>query len=195
MYQDLNKNQASTIDLKDQWNSVLKKLNAEYGNEIFNSWIKNISIRNLDEDVLRLAKEIANSGAQGSPDSIAAASVMLATKDKRVIRPGDMISRPRALMAGEADGQRLTLESVVKLFPGTTARTVRRRMKEIREIMDINLPLTKAQVEVLENPDPRKQRVRETVAQVFSEMDSQLGEKIPFTSKDVSILRKLKKLD
>jgi ATPase involved in DNA replication initiation len=52
MYQDLNNNQASTIDLKDQWNSVLKKLNAEYGNEIFNSWIKNISIRNLDEDVL-----------------------------------------------------------------------------------------------------------------------------------------------
>ena len=52
MYQDLNKNQASTIDLKEQWNSVLKKLNAEYGNEIFNSWIKNISIRNLDEDIL-----------------------------------------------------------------------------------------------------------------------------------------------
>ena len=156
-----------------------------------NSWC----LANLDEDVLRLAKEIANSGAQGSPDSIAAASVMLATKDKRVIKPGDVISRPRALMAGEADGQRLTLESVVKLFPGTTARTVRRRMKEIREIMEINLPLTKAQVEVLENPDPRKQRVRETVAQVFSEMDSQLGEKIPFTSKDVSILRKLKKLD
>ena len=52
MYQDLNKNQASSIDLKDQWNSVLKKLNAEYGNEIFNSWIKNISIRNLDEDIL-----------------------------------------------------------------------------------------------------------------------------------------------
>ena len=48
MYQDLNKNQASTIDLKDQWNSVLKKLNSEYGNEIFNSWIKNISIKNLD---------------------------------------------------------------------------------------------------------------------------------------------------
>jgi len=52
MYQDLNKDQASTIDLKDQWNSVLKKLNTEYGNEIFNSWIKNISIRNLDDDVL-----------------------------------------------------------------------------------------------------------------------------------------------
>ena len=50
MYQDLNKNQALTIDLKDQWNSVLKKLNAEYGNEIFNSWIKNISIRNLDDN-------------------------------------------------------------------------------------------------------------------------------------------------
>ena len=52
MYQDLNHNQASSVNLKDQWNSVLKKLNAEYGNEIFNSWIKNISIRNLDEDVL-----------------------------------------------------------------------------------------------------------------------------------------------
>jgi chromosomal replication initiator protein len=52
MYQDLNKKQASSIDLKDQWNSVLKKLNTEYGNEIFNSWIKNISIRNLDDDVL-----------------------------------------------------------------------------------------------------------------------------------------------
>ncbi len=52
MYQDLNQNQASSVDLKDQWSVVLKKLNAEYGNEIFNSWIKNISIRNLDEDVL-----------------------------------------------------------------------------------------------------------------------------------------------
>ena len=52
MYQDLNQNQASSVNLKDQWNSVLKKLNTEYGNEIFNSWIKNISIRNLDEDVL-----------------------------------------------------------------------------------------------------------------------------------------------
>ena len=52
MYQDLNQNQALSVNLKDQWNSVLKKLNTEYGNEIFNSWIKNISIRNLDEDVI-----------------------------------------------------------------------------------------------------------------------------------------------
>ena len=52
MYQDLNQNQASAVNLKAQWNSVLKKLNAEYGNEIFNSWIKNISVKSLDEDVL-----------------------------------------------------------------------------------------------------------------------------------------------
>ena len=51
-YKDLNQNQASSVNLKDQWNSVLKKLNTEYGNEIFNSWIKNISIRNLEEEVL-----------------------------------------------------------------------------------------------------------------------------------------------
>ncbi len=52
MYQDLNQNQASSVNLKDQWNSVLKKLNTEYGNEIFNSWIKNITIKNLDDDIL-----------------------------------------------------------------------------------------------------------------------------------------------
>ena len=52
MYQDLSKAQVSNLNLKDQWSSVLKKLNAEYGNEIFNSWIKNITIKNLDEDVL-----------------------------------------------------------------------------------------------------------------------------------------------
>ena len=52
MFQDLNKAQSSTSYLRDQWNSVLKKLNTEYGNEVFNSWIKNITIRNLDEDVL-----------------------------------------------------------------------------------------------------------------------------------------------
>ncbi len=52
MYQDLSKTQSSNINIKDQWSNVLKKLNAEYGNEIFNSWIKNISIKNLDEDIL-----------------------------------------------------------------------------------------------------------------------------------------------
>ena len=52
MQQDLNNIQNSSANLKDQWNSVLKKLNQEYGNEVFNSWIKNITIKNLDEDVL-----------------------------------------------------------------------------------------------------------------------------------------------
>ena len=52
MFQDLSKAQSSNSNLKDQWNSVLKKLNAEYGNEVFNSWIKNITIKNLDEEVL-----------------------------------------------------------------------------------------------------------------------------------------------
>ena len=52
MYQDLSKAQSTSLNLKDHWNSVLKKLNNEYGNEIFNSWIKNISIKNLDGDVL-----------------------------------------------------------------------------------------------------------------------------------------------
>ncbi len=52
MYQDLPNIKAPNINIKDQWNSVLKKLNVEYGNEIFNSWIKNIRIKNLDEDIL-----------------------------------------------------------------------------------------------------------------------------------------------
>ena len=52
MYQDLNQNQASSVESKRSMEFSPKKLNAEYGNEIFNSWIKNISIRNLDEDVL-----------------------------------------------------------------------------------------------------------------------------------------------
>ena len=52
MYHDLNKAQNGNSNIKDQWNSVLKKLNSEYGNEIFNSWIKNIKIKNLDGDIL-----------------------------------------------------------------------------------------------------------------------------------------------
>ena len=52
MQQDFNKAQTSHTTLKDQWNTVLKKLNREYGNEVFNSWIKNIAVRNLDEDIL-----------------------------------------------------------------------------------------------------------------------------------------------
>ena len=52
MYQDLSNPQSTGSTLKEQWLIVLKKLNSEYGNEIFNSWIKNISIKNIDEDVL-----------------------------------------------------------------------------------------------------------------------------------------------
>ena len=45
MFQDLENAQPSKSSIRDQWNIVLKKLNSEYGNEIFNSWIKNISIK------------------------------------------------------------------------------------------------------------------------------------------------------
>lgn len=52
MYQDINQKKLPDISLKEQWGNVLKKLNAEYGNEVFNSWIKNISIRHLEEDTI-----------------------------------------------------------------------------------------------------------------------------------------------
>ena len=52
MFQDLENAQLSKSSIRDQWNIVLKKLNSEYGNEIFNSWIKNISIKNLDNDII-----------------------------------------------------------------------------------------------------------------------------------------------
>ena len=52
MFQDLENAQPSKSSIRDQWNIVLKKLNSEYGNEIFNSWIKNISIKNLDNDII-----------------------------------------------------------------------------------------------------------------------------------------------
>ena len=52
MFQDLENAQPSKSSIRDQWNIVLKKLNSEYGKEIFNSWIKNISIKNLDNDII-----------------------------------------------------------------------------------------------------------------------------------------------
>ena len=45
MSQDLNRQATQPLNLKEQWSNVLKKLNSEYGNEIFNSWIKNIKIQ------------------------------------------------------------------------------------------------------------------------------------------------------
>ena len=52
MAQDLNQINSPEINIKDLWLNVLKKLNEELGNEIFNSWIKNIKVQSLDDDVL-----------------------------------------------------------------------------------------------------------------------------------------------
>ncbi len=52
MAQDLNQINSPEINIKDLWLNVLKKLNDELGNEIFNSWIKNINVQSLDDDVL-----------------------------------------------------------------------------------------------------------------------------------------------
>ena len=52
MSQDLNRQATQPLNLKEQWRNVLKKLNSEYGNEIFNSWIKNIKIHSQEDEVL-----------------------------------------------------------------------------------------------------------------------------------------------
>ena len=52
MAQDLNKISPIEINIKDLWLLVLKKLNNEFGNEIFNSWIKNIKVQSIDDDIL-----------------------------------------------------------------------------------------------------------------------------------------------
>jgi len=52
MSQDLNRQATQPLNLKEQWSNVLKKLNSEYGNEIFNSWIKNIKIHSQEDEVL-----------------------------------------------------------------------------------------------------------------------------------------------
>ena len=54
MAQDLNQISPIEIDVKDLWLLVLKKLNNELGNEIFNSWIKNIKVQSIDDDILYL---------------------------------------------------------------------------------------------------------------------------------------------
>ena len=48
MSQDLHLQASQSLNFKDQWGNVLKKLNNEYGNEIFNSWIKNIKIQEIN---------------------------------------------------------------------------------------------------------------------------------------------------
>ena len=52
MHQDLNQKNSIEISLKEQWSNVLKKLNNEYGNEVFNSWIKNITIKSLEGETI-----------------------------------------------------------------------------------------------------------------------------------------------
>ena len=52
MSQDLNQLSAPEINIRDLWITVLRKLNNELGNEIFNSWIKNIKVQSVDGDVL-----------------------------------------------------------------------------------------------------------------------------------------------
>jgi len=52
MSQDLYRQTSQSLNFKDQWNNVLKKLNNEYGNEIFNSWIKNIKIQSQEGEVV-----------------------------------------------------------------------------------------------------------------------------------------------
>ena len=52
MAQDLNQISPIEINIKDLWLIVLKKLNNEFGNEVFNSWIKNIKVQSIEDDVL-----------------------------------------------------------------------------------------------------------------------------------------------
>ncbi len=52
MIHDLNSQQALVSDIKTTWHSVLKKLNKEYGNEIYNSWLKNLKVKTLEQETL-----------------------------------------------------------------------------------------------------------------------------------------------
>ena len=52
MVQDLNSQQPLVSDIKTTWHAVLKKLNKEYGNEIYNSWLKNLNVKSLERETL-----------------------------------------------------------------------------------------------------------------------------------------------
>jgi chromosomal replication initiator protein len=52
MAHDLNQISPIEINVKGLWHTVLKKLNNEFGNEIFNSWIKNIKVQSIEDDIL-----------------------------------------------------------------------------------------------------------------------------------------------
>ena len=51
MIQDLNSKQPLVSDIKLTWHAVLKKLNKEYGNEIYNSWLKNLKVKTLENEI------------------------------------------------------------------------------------------------------------------------------------------------
>ena len=87
MFQDLENAQPSKSSIRDQWNIVLKKLNSEYGNEIFNSWIKNISIKKLrdrigivSQDTFLFNSSISENIAYGM-DSVKNEDIVKAAKD------------------------------------------------------------------------------------------------------------------
>lgn len=143
-------------------------------------------LENLSEDTLQAAMAIATKGT-GTPDSIAAASILMASGDARVIRPGSRFHTPST--GRENDGQKMTIDVAIKIFPATSPRTVRKRLKELRESLGIA---------VKSNPvvDQRKSMIRLRLQELVAELGGELDEdKPPFgiTAKDVEILKGIKR--
>lgn len=141
---------------------------------------------NLSDDTLSLAQQIAKKGS-GTPDSIAAAAIILACGDLRVIRPGDRFHVAKT--GRENDGQKMTSKVAIELFPGTSARTVRKRLKDLRLEMGIDL---------ISNPihDLRKERIRNRLKDVVNDLGGDLeDDKPPFgiTRRDVETLEAIKR--
>ena len=141
---------------------------------------------NLTDDTLSLAQEIAKNGS-GTPDSIAAAAVLIACGDLRVIKPGGRFHKPKT--GRENDGQKMTSNVAVQLFPGTSPRTVRKRLKDLRLAMGI---------QPISNPvdDERKNRIKSRLAEVVADLGGELDpDKPPFgiTRKDVETLEAIKR--
>ena len=143
-------------------------------------------LENLSDEVISTAQELTK-GVSGSPDSIAAAAIVMACGNSRVIAPGNIYFKDTTT-GRENDGQRMTLAVAAQLFSGTSARTIRKRMKEIRENQGIS---------VLSNPveDSRKQVIKGRLKEVVSELGGELDpDKPPFgiTRKDVEVLERIK---
>ena len=141
---------------------------------------------NLADETLAMAQEISKQGA-GTPDSIAAAAILLACGDLRVIRPGGRFHTSRT--GRENDGQKMTSSVAIQLFPGTSARTVRKRLKDLRNTMGI---------QPIPNPphDERKFRIKERLTEVVADLGGEMEpDKPPFgiTRKDVVTLEAIKR--